>query len=112
MTSRSAAASSTERASGPSVAYPFSGAQGAMDTRPRDGLRPNTPQQDAGIRMEPAPSLPWEMGQRPAARAAAAPPLDPPVERLVSHGFRQTPFSSDSVVPMEPSSGTFVFPRN
>jgi len=49
-----------------------------MEMRPRDGLRPMTPQQEAGTRIEPAPSLASAIGTRRAATAAAAPPLDPP----------------------------------
>src|SRR5690606_40195532 len=52
----------------------------------------------AGSRTEPPPSLPWATGTRPAATAAAAPPLDPPVEREVSHGLRHGPQPADSVV--------------
>ena len=62
------------------------------------------------MRIEPPPSLPWAAGARPAATAAAAPPLDPPGVRAVSHGLRQGPFSSDSVTAVRPSSGVFVFP--
>ena len=62
------------------------------------------------MRIEPPPSLPWAAGARPAATAAAAPPLDPPGVRVVSHGLRHGPFSSDSVTAVIPSSGVFVFP--
>ena len=72
---------------------------------------PTSPQHDAGLRIEPPPSLPCAIGQRPAAVAAAAPPLDPPGVRAVSHGLRHAPFSSDSVIPIVPSSGVFVLPR-
>ena len=34
----------------------------------------------------------------PLATAAAEPPLDPPVVRLVSHGLRVGPYASGSVV--------------
>ena len=91
----------------PSAPEPY----GAGETRPRDGFTPTTPQHDDGLRMEPPPSLPCAAGQRPAAVAAAAPPLEPPEVRDVSHGFRQTPFSSDSVIAIVPSSGVFVLPR-
>jgi hypothetical protein len=64
---------------------------GASETRPRDGLRPTRPQALAGIRIEPPPSLAWAIGTMPAATAAAEPPLDPPVERFVSHGLRVGP---------------------
>ena len=59
-----------------------------MLTRPRASLIPNRPQTLAGIRTEPPPSLPCANGTSPAATAAAAPPLDPPAERVGSHGVR------------------------
>ncbi len=55
--------------------------------RIREGLNPNTPQQEAGMRMEPPPSLPWAMGRMPAATAAAAPPLEPPGVTPCRHGL-------------------------
>ena len=64
---------------------------GASDTRPRDGLRPTSPQHEAGMRIEPPPSFAWAIGTSPAATAAAEPPLDPPVERVVSQGLRVGP---------------------
>src|SRR5256714_9188395 len=85
--------------------------KGAGETRPREGLRPTSPQQDAGMRIDPPPSLPCATGQRPAASAAPAPPLEPPGVRSVSHGLRQSPFSSDSVIAIVPNSGVFVLPR-
>src|SRR5579875_602646 len=51
---------------------------GACVTRPRDGLRPTRPQHDAGIRIDPPPSVPAAIGAIPAATLTAAPPLDPP----------------------------------
>src|SRR3954447_10641706 len=57
----------------------------------RVGLRPNSPQQEAGIRMEPAPSVACAMGRMPAATAEAAPPLDPPLDRSRSQGLRVGP---------------------
>ena len=53
-------------------------ASGPSDTRPRAGLSPTSPQQAAGIRIEPPPSLPCAIGTIPAATAAAEPPLEPP----------------------------------
>ena len=45
--------------------------------RPRDaparGLRPTSPQQAAGIRIEPPPSLAWATGTAPAGHGAAGP---------------------------------------
>src|SRR6266404_4187154 len=99
MTSSSAAASRTVRATGADVPRPSEPEPyGDGDTRPRDGLIPRRPQHDAGMRIEPPPSLPCATGHSPAAVAAAAPPLDPPGVRDVSHGLRHTPFSSDSVI--------------
>jgi len=71
---------------------------GPLGMRPRLGLRPNTPQQDAGTRSEPPPSLPWAKGTTRAATSAAAPPLEPPTLRAVSQGLRVAPKRVDSVV--------------
>ena len=43
------------------------------------------------MRIEPPPSLAWAIGNMPPATAAAAPPLEPPGERLVSQGLRVIP---------------------
>src|SRR5262245_48215555 len=84
---------------------------GPHGTRPRLGLRPTRPQQAAGIRMDPAPSLPWATGTAPAATRAAAPPLDPPTPRSRSHGLRVGPYLTDSVEKLIAISGTVVRPR-
>src|SRR6266851_4571852 len=68
------------------------------------------PQKLAGIRMEPAPSEPSESGARPAATAAADPPLDPPGVIFVSHGLRVGPTTRLSVAPFQPNSGVLVLP--
>ena len=47
-------------------------------TRPRLGLWPTRPQHEAGMRIDPPPSLAWATGNMPEATADAAPPLDPP----------------------------------
>src|SRR3989304_4234017 len=88
-----AAQSRTERvrtccAPSPFITSPMSGPRGL---RPRVGLRPTTPQQEAGMRMEPPPSPPWAMGTMPAATAAAEPPLEPPAVRPLSQGLRVGP---------------------
>ena len=67
---------------------PHSGPSG---TRARDGLSPTSPHSLAGMRMDPPPSLACPTGTMPDATAAADPPLDPPVERAVSHGLRVGP---------------------
>ncbi len=50
-------------------------------------------------------------GPRPAATAAAAPPLDPPGVSEGSHGFRVIPKSGLSVTALCPNSGVVVLPR-
>ena len=71
---------------------------------------PTRPQQAAGIRSEPPPSLPCAIGTRPAATAAAEPPEEPPGVRVVSHGLRVGPVWRGSVVGRIPNSGRFVVP--
>jgi hypothetical protein len=58
---------------------------------PRVAFRPTSPLHEAGIRIEPPPSLAWPIATMPDATAAPEPPLDPPVEREVSHGLRDGP---------------------
>ena len=110
-TSSSAAASSTVRVSGPLVEKPSSPPYGAGETRPRAGLIPNRPQHEAGIRIEPPPSLPVRGGREPGRdrrRGAAA----RPARRAATcpTGCGTAPFSSDSVTAVIPSSGVFVLP--
>src|SRR5215470_6550402 len=89
MTSSRSAASATVLAIGPSVDRPLrSGMIGPPEIRPRLGLIPNRPHTLDGILMDPPPSLPCAAGARPEATAAAAPPLEPPADRLRSHGVR------------------------
>src|SRR5688500_12591945 len=110
--SRSAAASRTERATTPSLTRPpmTSPASGPSDARPRLGFKPTRPQHDAGMRIEPPPSLACATGTRPAATAAAEPPLDPPVEWPAFHGLRVGPHATGSVVGTMPSSLQLVLP--
>src|SRR3954464_4033157 len=84
---------------------------GAVDTRPRWGLRPNRPVAPDGMRIEPTPSAPMPTAQGPAGAAVALPPLEPPEVRCRSHGLRVTPNVGDSVNGTIISSGTFVLPR-
>src|SRR5664280_2390691 len=79
-------------------------------TFPRLGLRPTSPQHDAGIRIEPPPSLAWATGNMPAATAEPAPPLDPPEVWPVFQGLRVTPNRSFSVTVIDPNSGVLVRP--
>src|SRR5215472_14389219 len=84
---------------------------GPIGMRPRVGLRPNRPQHEAGMRMEPPLSHPCANGTTPAATAAAAPPLEPPAVRPRFHGLRVAPNSADSVDGLIPSSGALVLPK-
>jgi hypothetical protein len=54
-------------------------------------LRPVTPQNDAGTRVDPPVSLPIAIGTQPVAMAAPDPPLEPPEIRSRSHGLRTGP---------------------
>ena len=56
----------------------YSPLAGPAEINPREGFRPNKPQQAAGMRIEPPPSLAAAIGTTPEAMAAAEPPLDPP----------------------------------
>ena len=62
------------------------------------------------MRVEPPPSLACAIGIMPAATAAAAPPDEPPVVRVGSHGLRVAPNRRGSVVGTMPNSGRFVVP--
>ena len=44
-----------------------------------------------GMRIDPPPSVPSAIGSRPSATAAADPPEEPPVLRVVSKGFLVAP---------------------
>jgi len=106
------ATSPTLRASGPPtdvVSHWLS--FGHSGTRPRLGRSPTTPQNDAGLRRLPPMSDPSASGTMPAARAHAAPPLDPPALRLGSTGFRVVPKIVLNVWEPAANSGTLVFPR-
>jgi hypothetical protein len=61
--------------------------------------------------MDPPPSVAWAAGIMPEATAAAAPPLDPPVEYSVFQGLRVMPFAMGSVVRVSPRYGVFVLPK-
>ncbi len=106
------AVSSTVRVSTPSVGRPIAPSvhSGAHDTRPRVGFRPTRPQHEAGMRIEPPPSLPCASETMPDATAAPLPPDDPPGVRDVSHGLRVGPKRSGSVTGRIPSSGVLVLP--
>ena len=81
----------TVRVSTPSTTRKDSPSSGALEIRPRAGLSPTRPQQAAGMRIEPPPSLAWATGTMPEATAAAEPPEEPPGVRSRSQGLRAGP---------------------
>src|SRR5260370_16234300 len=68
----------------PAQPSPRSGPSGL---RARVGFNPNTPDAEAGIRIEPPPSLACATGRMRAATAAPAPPDEPPEEWPSFHRF-------------------------
>src|SRR3974390_3197502 len=107
MISRSSAASATGRAIGPvwaSDGHDGGKKPGDRGTRPKVGLSPNTPQNALGTRIDPTPSVPIASGPHPAATAAAAPPLDPPLVRSSDQGLRVMPVTGLSAVSLYPDS--------
>jgi len=84
---------------------------GPDDTRPRDGRSPNSPQQAAGMRIEPPPSAAAAIGSTPDAIAAAAPPLEPPGTCSTFHGLLVRPLARESVTPLSANSGRLVLPK-
>ena len=110
-TERSSARSPTLRAIGPPVDIVTAcRLEGHWGTRPREGRNPTTPQNDAGLRNEPPRSDPSARGTIPEARAQAAPPLEPPADRLGSTGLRVVPKTVLKVWEPAANSGTFVRP--
>src|SRR5579884_3351180 len=92
----------------PPGASPMSGPTG---TRPREGLRPTSPHQPAGRRIEPAPSLACAAASARDATSAAEPPLDPPALRSGAHGFRVDPLTTGEVSGLNLNSDVAVLTR-
>ena len=69
------------------------------------------PQNAAGCLTEPPVSEPKAATAKPAATAAADPPLDPPETRLWSCGFLVTPKAEFSVEAPIANSSRFVLPK-
>src|SRR6266436_1426252 len=84
---------------------------GPIGLRARLGFNPNTPDAEAGMRIEPPPSLACATGRMRAATAAPAPPEEPPEEWAGFQGLRVGPNSRDSVVGINPNSGLELFPK-
>ena len=88
------------------------GDSGCAGTRPKLGFSPTLPQNAAGMRTDPAPSVPTPIGPHPAATAAAVPPDEPPDVFVGSHGLRVIPVSAELVSPLQPNSGVVVLPMS
>src|SRR3982074_1996786 len=71
---------------------------GPSGLRARLGFKPTPREPEAGIRIDPPPSLACATGRMRAATAAAAPPDDPPEDFWRSQCFRVGPCRRDSVV--------------
>src|SRR5438477_10805091 len=84
----------------------------SLGTRPRLPFSPTRPLHDAGMRIDPPPSLACASGAIPDATAAPAPPLEPPGVCWVFHGLRVMPCASLSVYEIVPNSGEFVIPSS
>src|SRR2546421_10626886 len=113
MTSSTSAASRTVRVMGPTWdtrAKPL-GTPRPSGTRPYDGLKPYTPQNAAGVRIEPPPAVPSASGPQPLATPTAAPPLEPPRVSAGVPGLRVTPKGGGSVTAFWPDSALLGFPR-
>ena len=106
----SSAASATLVAIGPLVDWSIQVGIGSRPSSPFVGFSPTSPQYAAGIRIEPAPSVPVANGARPIASAAALPPLDPPGDQSSAHGLFVSPNSRFDVNPASANSGRLVLP--
>ena len=96
MAESSKAASRTVRAMGPATETWPKEPSGHCGTRPKLGLSPTTPDQAAGMRMEPPASVPICKGPKPAAAAAAAPEEEPPGVCAGFQGLRVMPVAGQS----------------
>src|ERR1700676_1161837 len=92
----------------PAQPSPRSGPSGL---RARVGFNPNTPEAEAGIRIDPPPSLACATGRMRAATAAPAPPDEPPDECARFQGLRVGPCRRGSVVGIKPNSGLALLPK-
>src|SRR3989442_3513375 len=71
---------------------------------------PTTPQNVAGLRIDPDVSPPVATVSSPAASAAADPLLDPPGVRVKFHGFFASGNAPPSPALPNENSGSFILP--
>src|SRR5690606_35224022 len=81
-----------------------------LETAPKLGFKPTTPQNAAGCLTDPPVSEPTARGAKPAAIAAAEPPEEPPGTLLKSQGLQVIFTAEFSVVEPIPNSSMLVFP--
>ena len=94
MACSTSAQSSAERQIGPILSRVQESAMAPRRlTRPYVGRSPVTPQNAAGVMIEPEVSDPSANVTSPAATAAAEPLDDPPLQRVRSQGFNPGPVS-------------------
>src|SRR2546426_42317 len=74
-------------------------------------MRPTTPQNAAGWRMDPPVSEPSAATAVPAATDAAEPPLEPPGTRDRSRGLRTGPYAEFSFDDPMANSSQLTLPR-
>ena len=91
----------------------IAGTTPVVGTTPDDGFRPTIPQLAAGIRPDPAVSVPSENTTSPTATTTAEPELDPPAMYSGTNGFRHAP-NADERVPTRPVANwsRFVLPTH
>src|SRR5260370_34906632 len=92
----------------PAQPSPRSGPSGL---RARVGFNPNTPEAEAGMRIEPPPSLACATGRMRAATAAAAPPDEPPDGCGGVQGFRVGADMREPGAGVKPDSGLELLPE-
>ena len=79
-------------------------------SRPRVGLSPTRPLIDAGIRIDPPPSLACAMGTAPAATRAAEPEELAPAVWSSDQGLRTGPRRGCSADALKPYSDIWLLP--
>src|SRR5688500_11396332 len=91
--------SAAVRASGPILSIVHDSAIAPWRlTAPYVGRSPLTPENEAGVMIDPEVSLPIANGTSPAATAAAGPLDDPPDQNAVFHGVRPGPVNDASAL--------------
>ncbi|MNT15258.1 hypothetical protein D3C72_1503030 [compost metagenome] len=91
-TASKAAQQATERASGPAESSEVdNGTAPSNGTRRALGLKPVSPQNALGMRIEPPVSVPSAATAMPSATLTAPPEVEPPAMQASSNGVRGVP---------------------